>query len=187
MYSFAQKPMKGKMRVWALEHGLYQLTVGPDSDGDHRMDRVERSESLELTKAGKIDLTLAPGAVTVIEIKQTNTLEPIFGRTDLAIAAREVSITGNKISGVVHNIGSADVPDVVVAVVDAAGRKLAAKSLGRLAAPTDLVPRKIPFTLELPDKPAGGCRLVLDPDQQIAEIYEGNNSVFIDSLSGGRE
>ena len=187
VYSFAQKPMKGKMRVWALEHGLYQLTAGPDSDGDHRMDKPERSESLELAKADKIDLTLAPKAVTVIEIKQTGALEPIFGRTDLAIAARQVSMKANTITGVAHNIGSADAADVVVAVIDSTGRKLASKSLGGLAAPMDLVPRKIPFTLELHSKPPSGCRLVLDPDQRVAEIYEGNNSVLIDSLSGGRE
>jgi len=179
VYSFAQKPMKGKMRVWALEHGVYQLTAGPDSDGDHRMDKLERRESLELTKADRIDLTLAPGAVTVIEIKQISAMEPIFGRADLAIAEREVSIKGNTVNGVVHNIGSADVADVVMAVVDPAGRKLASKSLGGLAAPIDLVPRTIPFTLELPEKPAGGCRLVLDPDQHVPEIYEGNNSVLI--------
>jgi hypothetical protein len=179
VYSFAKKPMKGKMRVWALEHGVYQLTSGPDSDGDYRMDKVERSESLELTKADRIELTLVPRAVTVIEIKQTSALEPIFSRADLAIAAREVTITEKTITGMAHNIGSADVSDVVVAIVDATGHKLASKSLGGLAAPLDLVPRTIPFTLELPDKPPDGCRLVLDPDQRIAEIYEGNNSVPI--------
>jgi Zinc carboxypeptidase len=180
VYSFAEKPLKGKMRVWALEHGQYQLTAGPDADGDHRMDRIERSESLELTRGDRIELTLAPRAVTVFEIKQTGALDPIFGRADLAIAAREVAVKANIITGVVHNIGSADVPDVVVAVVDATGRKLTSKSLGRLAAPTDLVPRKIPFTLELPGPPGPGCKLVLDPDQHVPEIYEGNNAVPID-------
>ncbi len=187
VYSFAQKPTKGKMRVWALEHGVYQLTAGRDSDGDHRMDKLERRESLELAKADRIDLTLSPRAVTAVEIKQTSALEPIFGRADLAIAGREVSVKANTITGVVHNIGSADVSEVVVAVVDPTGRKLASRSLDRLTAPTDLVPRKIPFTLELPAAPVRRCKLVLDPDQHIPEIYEGNNSVLIDSLSGARE
>jgi hypothetical protein len=185
VYSFADKPLKAKCRLWALEHGVYQLTTGPDSDGDHRMDSVEQSETLELTKADKIDLTLAPRAITVIEIKQTARLEAIFGRADLTIASREVNVKANTITGIAHNIGSADVPDAVVAVIDPAGRKLATKSLGRLAAPLDLVPKKMPFALELREAPGPGCKLVMDPDRQVPEIYEGNNSVLIDSLLGG--
>jgi len=182
VYSFANEPLKGNMRIWALEHGIYQLTIGPDADGDQLMDAVERDEFLELAKADRIDLTLAPKAVTLIEIEQANRLERIFDRADLAIAAREVQVGANTLAGVVHNIGSADVSDVVVAVVDAMEQEVVRKSLGGLGAPVDLVPRRIPFTLQLPAELRQGCKLVLDPGQQIPEIYEGNNVVEIDSL-----
>ncbi|UCF17737.1 MAG: hypothetical protein JSW59_09790, partial [Phycisphaerales bacterium] len=182
VYSFANEPLKGNMRIWALEHGIYQLTVGPDRDGDQLMDVVKRSEFLELAKADRIDLILAPKAVTLIEIEQTDKLEQIFDRADLAIAAREVQVETNTLSGVVHNIGSADVSDVVVAIVDAMEQEIVRKSLGRLGAPVDLVPRRIPFTLRLPDELKQGCKLVLDPGQEIPEIYEGNNVVELDSL-----
>lgn len=182
VYSFAEKPLKGKMRLWALEHGVYQLTAGPDSDGDHRIDRVESSESIELAKADTIELIIVPKVVTVIEIKQVNRLDRIFARPDLAVAARQVQVETNTVTGVVHNIGSADVSDVVVAVVDSTGRKVACKSLGKLPAPVDLVPKCIPFNLQLPDEPRSGCKLVLDPEQRVPEIYEGNNTVALDSL-----
>lgn len=182
VYSFANEPLMGNMRIWALEHGMYQLTTGLDADGDQLMDTVDRAEFLELAKADRIDLTLAPKAVTVIEIEQASRLERIFDRADLAIAAREVQLGTNTLAGVVHNIGSADVSDVVVAVVDATGQEVVRKSLGGLGAPLDLVPRRIPFTLQLPAQLRAGCKLVLDPGQQISEIYEGNNIVEIGSL-----
>ena len=182
IYSFANEPLKGNMRIWALEHGIYQLTTGTDADGDQLMDAVERAEFLELAKADRIELTLAPKAVTVIEIEQADRLARIFDRADLAIAAREVRIEANTLTAIAHNIGSADVYDVVVAVVDAMGREVVRKSLGGLGAPVDLVPRRIPFTLQLPAELRQGCKLVLDPGQQIPEIYEGNNVVDIDRL-----
>jgi len=182
VYSFANRPMKGNMRIWALEHGIYQLTIGPDSDSDHKMDRVKRRESLELAKADKIELTLPPRLVTVISVEQLRKLDPIFGRADLAIAAREVQINANTLTGVIHNIGSADVTNVTVAVVDAAGRTIAHESLGKIPAPVDLIPKQLPFTIQLPYEPKKGSKLVLDPEHRIPEIYEGNNEVMVDSL-----
>lgn len=134
------------------------------------------------SNADKIELTLAPKIVTMIEIKQSKRLDGIFSRPDLAIAAREVQTRAKTLIGVVHNIGSADVCDAVVSVVDAAGRKVVSKSLGHLGAPVDLVPRRVAFTLQLPEELRKGCKLVLDPDQRIPEIYEGNNIVAIDGL-----
>lgn len=182
VYSFAEAPVTGKMRVWALEHGTYNLATGRDGNGDNEMDRSQRTETLELRKADAIELTLAPRAVTVVSIEQERKLDSIFRRPDLALAAREVQLAPNAITGTLHNIGSADVNDVVVGIVDAGGRVAARQSLGVLAAPTDLVPRRLPFTLRLPAKRAKGWRLVLDPDGRVPEIYEGNNEVTLDDL-----
>ncbi|MFC1717516.1 hypothetical protein ACFL6S_27900 [Candidatus Poribacteria bacterium] len=182
VYSFANEPMKGKMRVWALEHGLYQLSIGPDADGDREIDRFERSKEMELIKADSIELTLPPRTVTLIDINQVKKLDPIFTRADLAIAAREVDMKGRTVTGTIHNIGSSDATDVVIAVVDAEGRTVLQKSMGTLSAPVDLVPKRLPFALQLPDEPKAGWRLVLDPEQRIPEIYEGNNEIALDDL-----
>jgi hypothetical protein len=183
VYSFANKPMNGSMRIWALEHGVYQVTIGLDNDGDRKIDRVKRRASIELLKAGTIELQLAPRVVTVVEIEQVQRLSPIFARADLAIAACEVEIKANRLTGMLHSIGSVDVPNVIVAVVDATGNILARKSLGKLSAPLDLIPKRIQFALKLPEKPKTGWKLVLDPEHQIPEIYEGNNEVALDALS----
>ena len=129
-----------------------------------------------------MDVRRPPGAVTAVQIEQVERLPPIFGRADLAIAAREVAVDGNTVTGTVHNIGSADAPDVVVAVLDASGNPVARTSVGALAAPLDLMQRRAAFALTLPGKPGPGWRLMLDPERRIPEIYEGNNEVALDGL-----
>ena len=182
VYSFVSEPMEGKMRVWALEHGRYTVAIGPDANGDNKMDRIEKTGRVELAKADVIDIVLPPKAVTIVRIDQVKRLDQIFSRADLAIAAREVEIEGNTLTGTVHNIGSANAAEVTVAVVDARGQIIARKSLGKLAAPVDLFPKRMPFTLLLPGKARRGWRLVLDPDHRVPEIYEGNNEVALDTL-----
>ncbi|MHB9030031.1 MAG: hypothetical protein ACYC9O_14790, partial [Candidatus Latescibacterota bacterium] len=180
VYSYSSRSMRGKMRLWALGHGKYRVIIGRDTDGNGKMDRAERSETRELSRADALDLTLPPRAVTVIEIERTEALEPIYIRADLAIAAREVKLTGNSVSGTVHNIGSADVRDIVVAVSDAAGKEITHQSLGALAAPLDLVPKRVAFTIPLPRAAGKGWKIVLDPGNQVTEIYEGNNTVLLE-------
>jgi hypothetical protein len=175
VYSFASKPLTGRMRLWALAHGAYRLTVGPDTDGDFKADKIETDKFIELARADAIPLTIQPGMVTVVTLEQQRELDPIVARADLAITRREVSLRDGVVSGTVHNLGSAAVDDVVIAVAAEDGRIIVRKSLGALAAPVDLVPKRIQFTLPLPEPPARGWRLVVDPDNKVPEIYEGNN------------
>jgi len=93
-----------------------------------------------------------------------------------------VEVKGDTLRGTAHNVGSADVADVQVAVVNALGQAMVRKSLGKLAAPLDLRPRRKPFTLKLPAGSRRGWRLVLDPTGRVPEIYEGNNTVELDAL-----
>jgi len=116
---------------------------------------------------------------TSIELQQLEKSAPIYQRADVALAAREIKFRDGQIHGVVHNLGAAEVDDVVVAVVDATGRVLHRRSLGALAAPLDLIPKRRAFTIPLPDSPQAGWRLVVDPDQKAVELYEGNNAVAL--------
>jgi hypothetical protein len=182
VYSFADEPVRGKMSVWALEHGVYQFTMGTDSDRDGKMDRIEQNAEMELAKAHKIDVTLASRAVTVIELEQLRELDDVSLRADLAITDRETRIEGGKLSGTIHNIGSTYAHNVAVAVLDASGRTISQQDIGNLPAPVDLVPKRLDFTLNLPEAPEENWRLVADPDNQIPEIYEGNNEVELDHI-----
>jgi hypothetical protein len=177
VYSFASKPLTGRMRLWALAHGLYRLTVGPDANGDFQADRIETDKSIELARADAVSLTIQPGVVTVVTLEQQRELDSLIARADLAITSREVELRDGVLSGTVHNLGSADADDVIIAVVTEDGRTVARKSLGPLGAPVDLVPKRLPFTLALPEPPPAGWRLLVDPDNKVLEIYKGNNEV----------
>jgi hypothetical protein len=154
VYSFAERPLTGRLRFWALEHGRYRVNLGPDAKGDQQMDRAEVTDTRRLARAEALELTLSPQAVTVIEVTQLEKLEPLWQRPDLALSAREVTLQGQTLAAVVHNIGAAEANEVQVAVLDADGRTIARKALGPLAAPLDLIPKRLPFQITLPRPPA---------------------------------
>ncbi|MCY3022838.1 MAG: hypothetical protein NTW87_27985 [Planctomycetota bacterium] len=177
--SLSDKPLQGRMRVWRLEHGDYELTFGPDADGDDKADRAERTEKLELARAAEIPVSLPKKGVYVLELKQTRKLDDIFARADLALSRTELKVQGGKVTGRAHNLGSRDVPDAVVALLDDKGQVVARKSLGKIAAPLDLTPQAVPFELEGVPAGAKGWAVVLDPEGHVPEIYKGNNRVLL--------
>jgi hypothetical protein len=174
--NISDKPISGKATLWRLEPGDYELTFGPDANNDDQVDSVQRKETLSITKGDEISVTLPPKVVQVLELKQTRKDKAIYDRADLAVAQREIKMDGRKISGVVHNIGSKDVEDVVVALLDESGKTVQTKHLGKLAAPLDLVPKTAPFEF---DAVASGGSIVVDPDGKLPEIFKGNNRIVI--------
>jgi hypothetical protein len=168
-------PISGKATLWRLEPGEYELTFGPDANDDDQPDRVERNEKLTVVRGDEIKIDLPPKVVQVLELKQVRKLEPIFNRADLAVAQRELKIDGGKITGVVHNIGTREVDDVQIAIVDDEGKTIETKHLGRLAAPLDLQPKTIAFELAAPPGVRSSWSIIVDPAGVVPEIYEGNN------------
>ncbi|MBU0610550.1 MAG: hypothetical protein KKI08_21890, partial [Armatimonadetes bacterium] len=177
VYNFADKPVTGRFRLWLLDHGRYKLTQGPDANGDDRMDAAARTETVEVGRATGLPLTLAPKQITVIDLILTEKLDNITQRPDLALSPLEVKVDGKTLRGVVHNIGGKDAPQFAVALHDAQGRQQAVQTLGPLAAPTDLAPKRLEFSFPLKSAAVKGWRVVVDPAGALAEVYEGNNGV----------
>jgi hypothetical protein len=175
VYNFRDTSNKGAIRFWTLDHGRYQLTLGPDGDGDDEVDNAQRDETLEVSRATPVPLSLPPKAVVVLELTQTEKLDDIRLRPDLAIASREIVAKDGVISGVVHNIGGGDAPAFEVALMDAAGKPGARKTVGPIGAPIDLEPRRFPFRFEGLKGNLAGWRVSLDPASNVAEVDEGNN------------
>jgi len=179
LYNFTERPLRGRMRSWTLDHGEYRLRVGPDANGDDELDRAVREKQLEVLRATAIPLTLPPKAVTVVALRQVRRLDDERRRADLALSPGEVRAEGGVVHGVAHNIGSRRVDSFDAALIDDQGRVRARKTLGPLVAPLDLVPRRMPFTLEGLPTSSKGWSVVLDPQDQIPEIFEGNNQVAL--------
>lgn len=182
LYNFRETPLSGLIRLWRLDHGRYRVRVGPDANDDGVMDTAATDRTAELQRYSAIPVTLPPKQVTIVQAEQIERLDDIRTRADLALSKREVTLNGRQLTAVAHNIGILPVADVQAAVLDADGKTVARQSLGELAAPLDLIPRTKSFTITLPSAPGRGWQLVLDPDNAVPEIYEGNNRIALDNL-----
>ena len=175
----SDKPIKGQAAIWRLAHGEYEMTFGPDANGDDQIDKTEIQVKREIRRGDRLDLALPAKTVYVLELKQTAELDDLSTRPDLAISPLDLKRDGGRISAKVHNIGGGDAAQVVVALVDANGKEVKRQTLPALAAPLDLVPKMVDFTFDGVPETAAGWSIVIDPDQQVPEIYEGNNRLII--------
>ncbi|MDP7398570.1 MAG: sugar-binding protein [Lentisphaeria bacterium] len=182
MYNSGTEPLEVQMTVWRLGHGRYRLRIHEDTDGDHVAEKNVRNETLVLHKARKVSLSIPPRRVMALSLVQEEKFASIFSRPDLALAVSETAVSGLKLTGIVHNIGSAIAPGTTIAVLDAKGAVVAEQKLADLAPPTDLEPKRLPFSIACPTAPKAGWRVVVDPKDRIEEIYEGNNSVSLSNL-----
>ncbi len=179
LFNFSEEPLVGEARFWLLEHGLYRLEQGIDSDGDDLADRNVATSPVKVVRGEPVPLTLAPRAVTVLRLTRQQSFESLFGRADLALAASELTIVGDRVQGVVHNIGNKTVEAVVVVLLDEQGVERARATLGALEAPVDLFPRRMPFALSGLVEAHAGWTVRVDPAGVVDEITEINNSLAI--------
>lgn len=179
IYNFRNQPTQGLVRFWTLDHGLYRVTLGPDTNGDDQADELVRDDEAEVARATPLPLVLPPKMVMVLELIQTEALDDILNRPDLAIAARECVVQGGLLSGFVHNIGSASAPQFAVALESVGGQRIATLNLGPLPAPLDLEPKRIPFSFNIVGRETRPYKVILDPDRLVPEIYEENNEAVV--------
>ncbi len=179
IYNFAPKPISGRMRVWTLEPGRYQLRVGVDRNGDDEIDTLLATNEVELQRAERIALNLPSKRVVVVEAKQIASLPPLFPRPDLAISAQEIGQEGNLLIVPVHNIGSSDAPETTILLRDRTGRGIIKAKVPALKAPLDLQPKVHIVRLPVPPTALKPLQILVDPENRITEIYEGNNFVTL--------
>ncbi len=180
VYNFANRPLSGRFRLWLLEHGRYLLRQGIDANGDDQMEQATRQENVEVGRATALPLTLPPKQITVLELEQIQKLDELTERADLALSPLEIHLEGDAVQGIAHNIGARDVSQFTIALVDAQGRQQAKQTLGPLAAPVDLEPKRLPFRFSVKSASIKGWRVVVDPENNVPEIFEENNSVRIE-------
>jgi len=184
MYNFAGRDLAGRMRVWRLDHGTYRVRIGPDADDDGKIDSVAVQRTQELCRYAPLEITLPARRQAIVEIEQTQKLDDIRDRADLAISPLDTQRNKeNALVVQVHNIGARSAENVEVAMFRQ-GRKIASQSIARLDAPLDLMPRvqKLVFA-----GAADGDEIAVDPDNAVPEIAEHNNRLRLGGpLTGQR-
>jgi len=176
IYNFRDKPLRGLLRVWRLDHGRYLVCTGSDTNDDGAIDEVVDGQSLELQRYSAIALTLAPHQVTVVQVKQERPLDDILDRADLALSPLDTRLAAaGPLEVKLHNIGAQPARDVRV-IVQRHNRTIADRTVPVIEAPLDLEPRIV--VLQFKDARPGDV-VVVDPDNAIPEIAEHNNRLVL--------
>jgi len=177
-YNLETAPVNAVMTAWDIEPGLWDVTQGIDSDGDDTADRGAISWSAELERAGDLELTFAPRAVTIIQLKLKKKGTPYWSRPDLGIGKDDVTVEGNTIRVKVHNIGAVDAPAATVTLRDQMGKALVSMPVPEIKAPLDYTPRIAEVTLQAPPgTDLKGFSVTVDSGEKVKEITRKNNSV----------
>jgi len=190
IYMFHDQPSKVGFCPWLLEvGGEYDVVAGPDADNDDRIDSVDHRSSFTLETRGQPLYLQVPARRTyIVQIRQTRAgvgervllPDPAVGASDFAFKDRAGIITVN-----VHNIGSADVRNLVVSFYDGdpekGGTGIGSALIANIPAPNDFDPRTVRVgTFWRPSKPQHTIFAVLDPDNEMREVAESNNKAHAD-------
>lgn len=174
IYNFKDEVLAGKLRLWRLEHGKYQIKTGLDIDDNGSMDEIISSATDDLHVYSYIPLNLPVQQVLIVEITQTEKLDDIRDRADLALSPIDTKLEdGGKVCVIVHNIGGKAAKDIKV-VLKRKQVTVAEKTIAEIAAPLDLKAKisQVEFDSALP-----GDVIIVDPENLIPEITEHNNSL----------
>ncbi|MBT3381285.1 MAG: hypothetical protein HN742_22295, partial [Lentisphaerae bacterium] len=181
-YNFEEITQEGSITVWRLEPGEYRVTSGPDADADGVPDVVTSRRALTLAKGAAITVQLPPGRAIAMHVRQTKASgeENYYARPDLAICSQDTALSedGTSIRVRVHNIGGGEAPRFSVVVRADDGKPDLVLVSGPLEAPHDCTPRIAELVFELPaDRRDRQVDILVDPDDVVKELYEGNNTV----------
>ncbi len=187
-------------QVFELEPGAYLMTLGVDTNGDDQADRPIREEIIKIERGTEIALPLEPAIEYVVELKQLTKGPQWTSRADLAVCDRDIySVPAAPVAGTettlkirLHNIGTEDAAQVSVWAEELpAGKLIGQRTVARVPAPRNMEPSQVMVTMPWTvGAEAKGVRVVVDADDVIEEIHEGNNQaeiVLADLPEGPRE
>ncbi len=177
LYSFGGGILHGAVRFWQLQHGRYLLRLGADADDDGRIDGAATERKLVIRRGERVAIDVAGGG-SVLEVEPLEALEPVAVRADLALSPLDIVFADDTVSGYVHNIGSRPA-EASLALVPTEGCEGQRLDLGVIEAPTDLHPRKLAFRLRNVSESCADGLLRVDVEDDVAEIFEGNNEVSL--------
>jgi hypothetical protein len=193
LFNISETEKKAGVIPWLLEVGAeYDFRVGPDRDGDGRMDGVAEQRTVRLKQRGQpVEFRFPGRSQMVVELAKRGeagkpALAPDLGlsSTDIRYAAeyRRVEVT-------VHNVGSSRAQGIAVVLL-AGDREIGRLRIPNLEAPLDLDPKYV--RVSFPYQPAGERQeftVIVDPGGEIEEITKRNNRVTVlcDTSSGERK
>jgi len=191
-HNFEPHPQNARMRLWRLQPGTYRLRVGDDRNHDDAADSVREAAEFRLGRRGdSVVVTLPSRVLQVIEIEQLQaTADPgplpdlAFGPDDVRILDQDpVAGESVAVAFTVHNLGAADARDAWVHVYDGEAKPenlIIKRLVSKMHGADSLTPRH--FTEVRRWVATAGehvLTFIIDPDDQVAELNEGNNRAVL--------
>lgn len=181
VYSFHDQPVRMGLRIWRLTPGVYAASHGEIMKGESTNLRYGWSDPEEFTYRRRLDtyyVNVPPRKAYAIDLRLVRPIDVPATAPDAALAGRDLAMPSpGTLTAVIHSIGSDRIPALVAALETqdeaSSWKRIARQSIGEMPAPGfDPVTETVTFT-DVP--PAKTYRVVLDPDGQLDELYEGNN------------
>lgn len=181
VYNFSGETMRMGMRLWRLRPGRYEARSGQIGKGEGYSRECQWGEASSFKVRHKADVYWVEVPARREFAVEVSLVEPLVDAgllPDPAIAQRDISL-GKKADGritvtaTVHNLGNAAVKNLVVALVRGDHSEIARRTV-ELPGCRDLQPSLV--NVEFAGvNPTAGLMIVLDPQEEVTEIYELNN------------
>jgi len=174
VFNLESQPVTAAMTAWDLDPGIWEVSMGTDSNGDDMPDRNKSNRTVKLERTEELALLFEPKLTTIVELKLKSPASRPWQRADLGIGTSDVSVEGNRVS--VHSLRGEDAPASDTELRDAAGKIVAKAQISLLKASLDLLPKTTEVMLRVPTGTLlHGCQVSLDPDDKLPEITARNN------------
>ena len=139
-----------------------------------------KEEQVGFGRSRSIDLTIPARKEYTVTLELTGPVRDDATFPEPGIGPEDVISTPEGLAVTVHNLGGVETPAMDVALLDARGRLLSRSACPAVPAPLDLLPKTATVRLAVPaGRDLRGCRVVVDPDDAVCELYETNNSVTL--------
>jgi hypothetical protein len=171
------------LSLWEIQPGSWRFIQNTD-DGNEKTSGQQLEKSIDLKRGDKLKIRLEPRKKTILSLKLESAGRGMWEYPDLGISKDDIEIHEEMISVMVHSLGSKATSETEIQILDMNGQLLGKTTIPSMEAPYDLFPRsikvEIPFSVEAHTrKTQKRFRVVVDPEDQLEEISEFNNSVFI--------
>ena len=163
-----------------INPGNWKLSYGIDTTGDDTADKDIVSDETSFERSGRVSVSFAPNAYTIVTLERVSDGVPYWSRTDLGIGEDDVKFYAHGMNVRIHSLGAIDTPETTIVLKNAEGEILKTADIPVIQAPTDLWPRywDVIFNLHGVES-LDGCYLEIDPEQKICEITRENNIVHL--------
>lgn len=176
-YNLSNRSVTASMSTWEINPGMWNITIGLDTNGDGSINEVTSSAKLYLERGLSTDLEFIHGKQIVVNLKLIEPGIPYWSRPDHAISMDDINISQNDILVRVYNIGSVATESTEMIVTDKNGRSVQV-TVPSIHAPTDLIPKfmdvLVPFGSGFD---FGSGSILIDPQGKTSQITRINTKL----------